>query len=135
MQIRINGKTLQERIFPILSSSKLDFYGCVYKIQAHALLADLLNYSSDRSTLTKLRLSAHKLNIEKGRYSYIPRKNKIGTVCSTTSVENEIHFLSECSAYSKERDGLFMKLKQVSDRFNQKIINVYHIYHVLKVRM
>ena len=95
------------RISPLLSRSKLDFYGCVYKIQAHASFSDLLNYSSDRSTLTKLRLSAHKLIIQKGRHSYKPRKNRICTVCNTISVENEIHFLLECSAYSKERDGVF----------------------------
>ena len=87
----------------IFSSPKLDFYKCVYKIQTRAPFADLFNYRSDRSTLTQLRLSAHKLKIEKGRYFNIPRKNRICTVCSTTSVENEIQFLLECSAYSKER--------------------------------
>ena len=75
MQTRINDQTLQEHFSSILSSSKLDFYKCIYKIQTNAPFADL--YSSDRSTLTKLRLSAHKLTIEKGRYSDIPRKNRI----------------------------------------------------------
>ena len=65
MQTRINDQTLQDQDSSILSSSKLDFYKCVYTFQRRAPLADLLNYRLDWSTLTKLRLSAHKLNIKR----------------------------------------------------------------------
>ena len=88
--------------------------------------ADLLNYRSDWSTLTKLRLSV----IEKGRYSDIPIHNRICAVCSTTSVENEIHLLLECSAYSREREDFFLKLNQLSNKLHHKVLNVSHLYNL-----
>ena len=122
MQIRINDQTLQEQDSFILGSSKLDFYKCIYKIQTRAPYVDLLNCRSDRSTLTKVRFSAHKLNIEKGRYANIPRQNRVCNVCSTASVENEIHFLLECLAYSRERVYFFLKLNKLYNKnyFNSK---------------
>ena len=65
MQIRINDQELQEQDSLIHSSIKLDFYKCLYKMQTRAPYVVLLNCRSDRSILTKLRLSAHTLNIEK----------------------------------------------------------------------
>ena len=80
--------------------------------------------------MTKLRPNAHKLNIENGSYSNIPRKNGICTVCSTTSVENEMHFLLECSAYIKEGEDFFMKFKQLSNIFNHRVLIFCHLYHI-----
>ena len=105
-------KLFKSKIFFILSSSKLDFYKCIYKIQTQAPYVDLLNCSSNRSTLTKLRFHAHKLNIEKGRYANISRQNRVCNVFGTASGENEIHFLLECSTYSREREDFFPEIKQ-----------------------
>ena len=72
IQQRIHGIVLQEQDSSILKSSKLDFYKNIYKIQTRAQYVDSISYRSDTSVLAKMRISAHKLAIEKGRYTGIP---------------------------------------------------------------
>lgn len=55
-----------------------------------------------RYSLTKLRISAHSLEIEKGRYYKIPRHNRICKVCKN-GVGDEIHFLTNCTFLHSER--------------------------------
>ena len=60
-----------------------------------------------RSTLAKLRLSAHNLHIETGRFSKNrpPRDERFCTYCKTLNiftVENEVHFLLSCSLLNEE---------------------------------
>jgi hypothetical protein len=57
-----------------------------------------LNISKDlRSMLTKLRISAHSLAIETGRYgtTKIPADQRFCKFCPT-NVEDEVHFLFQC---------------------------------------
>ena len=66
-----------------------------------------LNFSISkmlRSFLTKLRISAHKLQIEVGRYCnpIIPRDERYCISCQTV-VEDEHHFLFECPLYNQLR--------------------------------
>ena len=74
-------------------------------------LADVKN-SKHRIALTKLRLSAHQLEIEAGRWgrhSDISAENRICTLCQLegdNSVEDEIHFLVRCPVYQKLRENL-----------------------------
>ena len=60
-----------------------------------------------RVTFTKYRLSDHCLMIEKGRHKrpLVPREERYCPF-STSTVEIEIHFLTQCSAY-KDRSELF----------------------------
>ena len=44
-----------------------------------------------RRSITKFRISAHKLMIEQGRYIGIPSQNRICSKCSLNEVEDEIH--------------------------------------------
>jgi ribosomal protein L32 len=44
--------------------------------------------------LSKFRLSAHSLAIEKGRCSNIERQNRVSLSCDTGEVENEYNFFS-----------------------------------------
>lgn len=54
----------------------------------------------------RFRTGAHHLAIETGRWSRpkLPRQHRICTKCSDTVVEDEVHFLFECSAYDRIRD-------------------------------
>ena len=54
----------------------------------------------ERVAMTKLRISDHKLMVEKGRHfqQVIPRENRLCHMC-TNKVEDEIHFLTECKIY------------------------------------
>ena len=98
---------LQEQDSSILNSSSLYFYQNKYKIQTRAQYVDSISYRSDRSVLAKMRISAHNLTVEKGRYTDIPRHDRICKVCNTGSIENEQHFLLECPAYKLLREDLF----------------------------
>ena len=116
MQTRINDQILQEEDSAIFNSSKLDFYKHLYKIQTRASYVDILSHKSDRSALAKLRVSAHKLNIEYGRYAKKSRQDRVCIVCSTASVESEVHFLLECPAYTREREEFFYKINKLWNR-------------------
>ena len=83
---------------------KLLFYS---KIRKSYELQDYLKYpivKVVRSKLTKLRLSAHPLEIETGRYSKpcIPRECRFCSFCKNT-VEDELHFLYDCPIYKDIR--------------------------------
>ena len=83
------------------NSGKLVFYSTI----CHDF--SLKKYSSFgipkriRCLLTRLRISAHSLAIETGRYSKpnAPLEERVCRFC-TNNVENEKHFMLECSRYS-----------------------------------
>ena len=70
-----------------------------------------------RREFTKLRISAHQLRIETGRYSRpkTPVERRICQYCDSQSVETEAHALLNCSRYSGERDKFIMFLDTFSD--------------------
>ena len=59
-----------------------------------------LSKVSHRSALSKLRLSCHPLEVERGRYRrpMVDRESRFCPFCKTM-VENEMHFLSVCPLY------------------------------------
>ena len=77
---------------------------------------DICKSKSDRSFLSKFRLSAHSLAIEKGRYSNIERQNRVCLSCDTGEVENEYNFFSTCPHYISLRKTFLQKV-------NIKIVN------------
>ena len=63
-----------------------------------------------RKAICKLRLSAHNLLTETGRYAKpksMPRSERICEHCNLNLIENEFHFLSQCSLYEPERKKLY----------------------------
>jgi hypothetical protein len=67
-----------------------------------------------RRSLSQLRLSAHRLKIETGRYNaqnqYIPPANRICENCEMHESEDEMHFILKCPTYKTQRDKLFMHM-------------------------
>ena len=55
--------------------------------------------TSDRISVTKFRLSNHKLMIEVGRYEDTPRDERFCPFCPQV-IENEFHFMFVCPIYS-----------------------------------
>ena len=56
-----------------------------------------------RSSMAQFRLSAHKLEIEKGRFisnTYIPPKERLCKECNMNECEDEKHFLLHCPLYT-----------------------------------
>lgn len=60
-----------------------------------------------RKSICKLRISAHKLMIEVGRYVKIDRNERYCNKCTSGEIEDEIHFLIKCHKYHQQRFTLF----------------------------
>ena len=64
--------------------------------------------------ITQLRISAHDLEIERGRYTNATRDKRICTWCNTsmgaTIIEDESHMLYECHLYEDIRAKLITRL-------------------------
>ncbi len=73
-----------------------------------------------RKSLTKLRISAHTLAIERGRYSRppIPANQRKCTACSDNSIEDEYHFLAICKKYEIHRKRLYEEISKLCKHFN-----------------
>jgi hypothetical protein len=72
-----------------------------------------------RSILTCFRISAHKLEIETGRYTTTktPLENRLCKQCNLSEIEDEEHFLINCPKYSLHLKELFRKLN--NSNFNE----------------
>ena len=73
-------------------------------------IPNYLNLFSDRAItreISKFRMSAYCLNIERGRYTKpkTPRNDRVCPHC--TSVETETHFFTECQRYHTPRNKPF----------------------------
>ena len=68
--------------------------------------------------LTRFRLSNHNLLIEKGRHMRprLERNERICFICKD-AVEDEIHFITKCPLYSKERIKLYRSLQDSCAHF------------------
>ena len=88
-------------------SPKLSFYhNCKTDFSKKTYLSDINNFD-ERAALTQIRISAHDLKIETGRYSNQPRENRICQWCELSMnkivVETEKHFILECDLYTEFR--------------------------------
>ena len=77
--------------------------------------------------LGKLQISAHKLEIEGGRYLNIRRHERICTACNTGEVEDVEHFQLNCSLYKPLRQVLYSKLV----KSNHQCLNFKIIFKVI----
>jgi hypothetical protein len=92
----------------------LTFYSIMMLIEVLAL-----GNFEHRRCLTKLRISAHRLHIETGRYQGIPPHQRLCGQCDSGEVEDEIHFLLCCSKFREEWQQLFRTISQSCNNFLQ----------------
>ena len=99
-------------------------------------LSDITN-SKHRSALTRLRLSAHRLEIETGRYT-VPKTQAENRYCAhcqfegNKAVEDEIHFLIKCPMLNKLREELLPPqiLRDESMSDEQKFVEIMINYDI-----
>ena len=60
-----------------------------------------------RKCLTQFRVSIHRLEIGSGRYKKRAVSERICKFCYLNTIEDEVHFLCNCSAYHNERQRFF----------------------------
>ena len=86
----------------------------------------IVNNYYGRSSLTKFRISAHRLKIETGRYERKPREERICQRCNNNQIEDEIHFLLACPNYTEARSNLTSFCEKNYKNFNKlDIINKF----------
>ena len=73
-----------------------------------------------RTALTKLRLSNHCLEIEKGRHKRMDKNFRFCPFCPN-SIENEEHFMIQCQPYRALREKLFCCTKIQTNDFSRLI--------------
>ena len=56
-----------------------------------------IHIPANRKAMTRLRLSSHKLMIERGRWLNILPKDRLCTLCN--KLEDEFHVICECPRY------------------------------------
>ena len=104
------------------SSEKLTFYKSFksnFQREEYLKLRTFI----DRSNICKLRISAHRLSIEQGRYTtpITPRRERACIYClfesNIIAVENEVHVLSECPLYR-------IPIKTFTNVVNRPILDV-----------
>ena len=119
---RIHDQILQEQNASVRNSSKLSFYRnfCLNNKRAHYV--DKLESLHDRSFLAKIRLSAHNLEIEKGRYIETNKNDRLCKICQNSDIENEKHFILHCPKYEAQRKIFLTKLSTFPN-FKQTIHN------------
>ncbi|XP_061165005.1 uncharacterized protein LOC133173960 [Saccostrea echinata] len=103
IKLRISDQCLQEEYAKIHNSSKLKFYQVVFNNFKRCGYTDILKKKTERSIISRLRLSAHNLAIEKGRHLSIPTDKRFCNICNTGEIEDEFHFLFSCHKYNNYR--------------------------------
>ena len=77
--------------------------------------------------LTRFRIGICPLRIETGRYEggnkRIPVEQRVCLCCNSNQVENEVHFLIECTCYSSLRSTFFKSIMSEMTHLGQYYIN------------
>jgi hypothetical protein len=60
------------------------------------------------------------LEIEVGRWTGIPAEERICQLCNSGNVENEMHFLLDCSLYFTMRNVFFGQIEERNVGFSEK---------------
>ncbi len=92
----------------ITSNRKLVFYSSFKTDQSKSIQLDLIKNTRHRQSLAKLRSGNHNLRIETGRHCLpkIPENLRICQYCESRDIENETHFLLECTFNKSKREKL-----------------------------
>ena len=114
-------------------SSKLSFYDSVKQKLARETYLDSSKGFPHRYSTTKLRISAHDLEIEIGRYSNTSREDRKCHWCHTSMginvivIEDERHVLFNCDLYAGLRIKLIARLSSAPEISSNNQISIIKI--------
>lgn len=77
-----------------------------------------LNDFKVRQAICKIRISAHPLMIEIGRYKNLETEERLCKLCITQKIEDEYHFLIDCPIYNNSRKICYQKISELCSNFN-----------------
>ena len=102
MTQRIKDRYVQDWHGRLENTSRGECYVRIQPEYSFSSYLDSVYISKHRRAITKLRLSSHHLNIETGRWrrpNPVPRAERRCRTCDV--VEDEYHFLFECTLYKE----------------------------------
>ena len=111
--------------------SRYHFYHSVsktYQLQPYLTVCRKFEY---RRALCQLRISAHDLHIEKGRYSQTPRDDRKCLTCNV--VEDELHFLDECLLFHSIRSDFIQTIQNLLKQNDLYLHDMTKPSHTLQV--
>ena len=96
---------IQEWDASVRDNRVLTLYETVKETFQYELYLDVIKDKYLCHAFTKLRVYSHKFRIETGRYDHsgIERQERLCELCTSGQVEDEYHFLFECSCYRQLR--------------------------------
>ena len=102
-----------------MNSSKLELYSNIKAIYRREYYIDNLKDIAIRKRITQLRISAHKLPIERGRYTNTPREQRVCEMCNTRAIGDEFHYLLVCTEISfvALRDAFLNDIQNINTNF------------------
>ena len=105
--------------------NKLRTYNTFKQKFQYETYLDTLGAYENRKNITKLRISAHKLEIETGRYTSkkhgkrIEEKDRLCKFCDANKIEDEFHVIMCCSNYEIGRSIMFNSLRDTFPHFEK----------------
>ena len=78
----------------------------------------LVKSRESRSFISKIRTGVLDLSVETGRRKNVPRELRICTQCNNNLVEDELHFMFDCSAYTLERHNFIRTCSEQMSNIN-----------------
>jgi len=114
---RITNMYIQTSLHNIsIDTGKLRFYKTCKSVYAREKYLELVDFEL-RSAISKVRISAHPLEVERGRYKRLPVCERICKYCTSKAVGDETHFISKCSFNETERITLFREVTKTYPNF------------------
>ena len=108
---RLYDQNKQNMNSSLAASEKLSFFRKVHLPSKRPAYIDICN-KTERSVLSRFRISAHTLAIERGRYRNIERNRRLCLSCNNGEVEDEYHFFSTCPHYAPQRKKFIEQLRK-----------------------
>ena len=102
-----------------INHNKLRFYSTLKSSFSRETYLDLVQSRTQRSFLTRLRCSAHHLEIEKLRYSTPPTpiEMRLCKFCTSEKVGDKEHFLMDCKTFNTKRECFKGKMSSLIPHF------------------
>ena len=100
-QKRATDCYLQEKFYKYIDEND-NFFSDLKNVYGKEKYLELKNFEH-RKAISKLRLASHKLEIVMGKWNKVPKEMRICKNCNKDKVEDETHFLLQCSKYEHLR--------------------------------
>ena len=81
-----------------------------------------LDFAGDykkRKCVTELRISAHKLEIERGRHKGLKVEDRLCPTCGVLG--DEYHYMMKCSAFEREKGDMLKEIGEIFPAFREEM--------------